>query len=432
MNINVAARNSPLSLVQVEEVLQELKIFVQEASFTVVSKPSKGDIDLKTSLRSLEKTDFFTYEMDQMVLSGECRIAIHSAKDLPEPLTEGLQIVAITRGMDPGDSLVMREEDSFDTLPSGAKIATCSLRREEAVGALRNDLTFIDLRGTIHKRLEPLKNFEADGVVIAECALERLKLTHLNRIRIPGPPLSMQGRLAIVSRKNDIEMEELFRPLNSELMPKALYLGPSFPKCAFKGKNTYHCPLIFTKPLQISLENWNQFTHVILTSKEAIQILVNQLRREKLEVASKTFITTGKASSDVLKAYGISAQFPEQETAEGVAKIISQIQDKNAYFFWPHSSGARPIIEEALKERAYFAPVLYETIADPKAKLPNLTDFQEILFSSPSTVDAFFALMPQVPSHLIFTPIGPITAQALEKQLCSCSFNGGNNNESRK
>jgi hydroxymethylbilane synthase len=425
IHLKAAARNSPLSLVQVKEVLAELK----DVSFTVLSRPSKGDLDLNTSLRSLDKTDFFTYEMDQMVLSGECRIAIHSAKDLPEPLTEGLQIVAITRGLDPGDSLVMREEECFDLLPSGAKIATCSLRREEAVKGLRDDLTFIDLRGTIHKRLEVLDTFEADGVVVAECALERLGLTHLNRIRIPGPPLSMQGRLAVVSRKNDGEMEELFRPLNSELMPKALYLGPTFPKYAFREKNIHHCPLIFAKPLPISLENWDQFTHVILTSKEAIQLLMAKLRKRQLKLASKTIITIGKGSSEVLKAYGMSPLVPEQETAEGVAKIIKQVSDKNPYFFWPHSAKARPMIKEALiqKGHAYFAPVLYETTLDPKAKLPDLTDFQEVLFSSPSTVDAFFGLMPNPPSHLIFTPIGPVTAQALEKRCCGAI----NNQESR-
>lgn len=401
--MKVAARNSPLSLIQVEEVQQELG----KMKFTVVSKPSKGDLDLKTSLRSLDKTDFFTYEMDQMVLSGECRIGIHSAKDLPEPLTEGLQIVAITRGKDPGDSLVMREGDTFDTLPKGAKIATCSVRREEAVKTMRNDLTFIDLRGTIHKRLEPLSTFEADGVVIAECALERLGLTHLNRIRIPGPPLSMQGRLAIVSRQGDHEMEELFRPLDSRQMAKALYLGPTFPKFAFREKNIYHCPLIYTKPFDVPLNDWDKFTHVILTSKEAAHLLMTKLRNKKLD---KTFITTGKATAEVLKEYGITAIFPENETAEGVAELIRPI---SGHFFWPHSKGSRPIIEEALKGKPYFAPILYETLPDPRASLPDLNDFHEILFSSPSTVEAFFALSPKVPPHLILTPIGPITAQVL-------------------
>lgn len=398
--IKVAARNSPLSLIQVEEVQQELG----KMAFTVVSKPSKGDLDLKTSLRTLDKTDFFTYEMDQMVLSGECRIGIHSAKDLPEPLAEGLQIIAITRGKDPGDSLVMREGEN---LRGGAKIATCSTRREEAVKAMRSDLTFIDLRGTIHKRLELLSTFEADGVVIAECALQRLGLTHLNRIRIPGPPLSMQGRLAIVSRKGDKEMEELFRPLDSRLMPKALYLGPTFPKFAFREKNIYHYPLIYTKPFDIPLNDWDKFTHVLLTSKEAVHILMPRLRKAKLD---KTFITTGKATAEVLKEYGVSALVPEKETAEGVAELIRPI---SGHFFWPHSKGSRDIIEDALKGKPYFAPILYETLLDPRATLPDLTDFHEILFSSPSTVEAFFALSPKVPPHLILNPIGPVTAQAL-------------------
>ncbi len=163
-----------------------------------------GDLDQKTSLRILDKTDFFTRELDRLVLDGSIRLAIHSAKDLPDPLAEGLCIAAMTNGLDPRDALVFR-----DTLPENAWIATSSKRREEMVDLLRPGFRFKDLRGTIHERLAQLDNGYADGVVIAEAALIRLQLTHLNRIYLPGPVAEGQGRLAIVCRKDDSELIEL-------------------------------------------------------------------------------------------------------------------------------------------------------------------------------------------------------------------------------
>ncbi len=158
-----------------------------------------GDRDRTTSLRTLDKTDFFTRELDQLLLAGAIDAAIHSAKDLPEPLPQGLTLAALTKGLDPRDSLVLREGE---TLQPNSLIATSSLRREETVRALCPTARFIDLRGTIHERLAKLHKKEADGVVLAECALIRLKLTHLNRIPLPGETAPLQGRLAIIVRSN--------------------------------------------------------------------------------------------------------------------------------------------------------------------------------------------------------------------------------------
>jgi porphobilinogen deaminase len=139
----------------------------------------------------MEKTDFFTRELDEMVLRGEVDAAVHSAKDLPEVLPEGLEVAAITKGLDGRDALVMRQPLFV--------VATSSERREEEVRKLFPGVAFRDLRGTIGERLAIWERGEVDGVVVAEAALIRLSLTHLPRLFLPGPPL--QGRLAIVTRK---------------------------------------------------------------------------------------------------------------------------------------------------------------------------------------------------------------------------------------
>ncbi len=210
----VGARSSQLSRLQVQEVRVALQQFHPEVDFEVFYFMSTGDRDQKTSLRSLGRTNFFTKEIDDAVLQGTCRLGIHSAKDLPVPLTEGLALFCLTAGLDPSDSLVLRREDTLYSLPSGARIATSSIRREDMVKQLRADLQFVDLRGTIEQRLAKLDRGEADGVVIAEAALIRLGWTHLNRIRLPGPTAEGQGQLAVVGRSGDGEMEGLFSCLD--------------------------------------------------------------------------------------------------------------------------------------------------------------------------------------------------------------------------
>lgn len=214
--VRVGGRSSPLSQVQIEEVYQELSRFYPQIRFEITLFTTYGDQDRTTSLRGLEKTDFFTKELDEALLAGNIDAAIHSAKDLPEPLPEGLTIAAITEGLDPADSLILKEGWSIDSLPPGALIATSSIRREEAVRQLRSDVRFLDLRGTIHERLEQLKRPEIYGVVIAEAALIRLGLISLNRIALPGDAAPLQGKLAVICREKDAEIHRLFSCLHDK------------------------------------------------------------------------------------------------------------------------------------------------------------------------------------------------------------------------
>jgi hydroxymethylbilane synthase len=209
--IRVGARSSSLSKKQVEEVYQQLKAIHPHVVFEPLYVETKGDKDQTTSLRFLEKTDFFTLEIDEMVLKGDCRVGIHSAKDLPDPLPPGLAVAAITEGVDPADVLVVREGAQF---PFDGVVATSSIRREVSVKQLYPFATFQDIRGNIEERLAKLFRGEIDGVVIAEAAIIRLGLTQLKRIRLPGSVAPLQGRLAVTIREDDQEMKDLFLPLH--------------------------------------------------------------------------------------------------------------------------------------------------------------------------------------------------------------------------
>ena len=212
-NISVGARGSRLSKAQVEEVYQELIEHHPHVQFTPIwVTTNTGDLDKTTSLRHLEKSNFFTDEIDARQIKGEFRISIHSAKDLPDPLHPELEIIALTKGVDPSDSLVVREFP----LPFGARIGTSSLRREAFLKNWRKDLVCVDVRGTIDERLKALDDGIIDGLVMAEAALIRLKLTDRPRIHLDTDTAALQGRLAIIARKDDIEMKNLFLELHEK------------------------------------------------------------------------------------------------------------------------------------------------------------------------------------------------------------------------
>jgi hydroxymethylbilane synthase len=213
--IKIAARDSLLSRVQVQEVFVELQRFFPDLHFETFFMKTTGDLNLQTSLLGLEKTDFFTQELDSAVLTHKCDVAIHSAKDLPQPLPIGLKIYAITQGVDPSDVLVLREGETLSTLPRQAKIGTSSLRRIETVKALLKECKPIDIRGAVEQRLALLLNGEVDAVVVAEAALIRLKLTHLNRYILQGEVSAMQGRLAVVGRENNPLLDHMFQSIHS-------------------------------------------------------------------------------------------------------------------------------------------------------------------------------------------------------------------------
>lgn len=212
--INVAARSSALSKAQVSEVEGELRAFHPHVIFSPEWIQTHGDQDRSTSLRSLPKSDFFTREVDAKVLAGACRVAVHSAKDLPEILPMGLKLVALTRGVDPRDALVFRKGQALETLPRDARIGTSSARRDELLRSMRPDLICTDVRGTIEERLKLIDQGVIDGLVVAEAALIRLGLTHLPRLILEGETAPLQGRLAILAREDDEEMDALFACLD--------------------------------------------------------------------------------------------------------------------------------------------------------------------------------------------------------------------------
>lgn len=419
MKIVVGARGSNLSIKQVEEVLGELRAHTPQIVFEPIWTTTKGDRDLTSSLVPMDKTNFFTKEIDEMLLEKKCRIAIHSAKDLPEPLPKGLFLIALTKGQDPSDSLVLREGE---TLKKNGVIGSSSLRRNRILRTLRPDLSCVEVRGPIEKRLEKLASGEIDGLVVAEAALVRLGLTHLNRIPLPGETAVNQGKLAIIAREGDREMEELFAPLDRRTKGKALYVG------LHAKEEATHLPLIEIVPRRFdspevtsAFADIPQYTHIIFTSKSGVDVFFNCLKHHGHEtIEGKRVIAVGKATAARLAEKGVEgAVIAMDETQEGVIHMLAMEDLDDAYFLLPQSSRARPSLAQTLLLRRVRHQLchLYDTrVKKPDVK-PNLESFDEIIFTSPSTVEAFIEIFGSLPKDKKLTSIGPITSQKLKLSL---------------
>lgn len=438
----VATRASPLALAQVTEVADAIAFHNPAVKLIPVPMTTIGDRDQQTPLRTLPKDDFFTRELDDALLQRRCHIAIHAAKDLPDPMADGLTIVALTSGLDSGDVLVMPHGSSFYLLPPGSLIATSSPRRESSVKALRPDLSFRDLRGTIHQRLALLDSGAAAGVVVAEAALLRLGLSHLNRIRLPGPYTPLQGRLAIVARIGDDAMDALFRPLDSPSTPKPyiqLHVGLTPPPPPPQPDvTTLHCPLIATVPrdyrdpsLATIAATLSAYSHCIFTSKNSVKYFLELLRYYDVDphktLATMTILTIGTATAATLLTVNIPSHSiinAPIATAEGLCRLLDTLpldSHHSPHLLWPHSSLSRTTIGDFLTARKipWQGCILYDTVvsAASQLQLPSLDSVDEVIFTSPSTIDAFVHLYGALPNPTTtaLRPIGPITAQHLSR-----------------
>ena len=217
--IRIGTRKSPLALKQVEEVLEALKRQGTFLSCVIVDLETTGDLDKKTALSEVEGSDFFTRELDRALLEGEIDCAVHSAKDLPDEIPDGLEVAVMTPSPEAADALVSRGGKKFSELPPGARIGVSSRRRKEQVRNFRPDLVAIDIRGTIGERLQQLDAGQYDAVIIAAVALLRLGWAHRIAEKLDlraFPPHLFQGRLAVLVRKGD-PLGDVFAQLEGNL-----------------------------------------------------------------------------------------------------------------------------------------------------------------------------------------------------------------------
>ena len=196
--IRVIARGSRLSRLQVEEVFKNFP----ELAYEIKYLESYGDKNQQISLLNGEApADIFTRELDDAIRQGDADIAIHSAKDLPYPLPEDIEVIALFPAFDTTDSLVSRDHKKLAELPAGSIIGTSSPLRKKSLNELRPDLTIKGIRGCIEERVQQVKDGKYDAAIVATCALKRLGMEDEIAEVLPFPTHPLQGFLAITAKK---------------------------------------------------------------------------------------------------------------------------------------------------------------------------------------------------------------------------------------
>ena len=205
--IRVIARGSRLSRLQVEEVFKNFP----ELAYEIKYLESYGDKNQQISLLNGEApADIFTRELDDAIRQGDADIAIHSAKDLPYPLPEDIEVIALFPAFDTTDSLVSRDHKKLAELPAGSIIGTSSPLRKKGLSELRPDLTIKGIRGCIEERVQQVKDGKYDAAIVATCALKRLGMEDEIAEVLPFPTHPLQGFLAITAKKGSQALQQAF------------------------------------------------------------------------------------------------------------------------------------------------------------------------------------------------------------------------------
>lgn len=215
--LTIATRGSALALWQAHHIRDCLIELEPELQVDLSIIKTKGDIILDVPLAQVGGKGLFVKEIEEALLSGNADLAVHSMKDVPMVLPEGLLLGAIPERADPADMLLSTRYASLADLPPGSRVGTCSLRRQAQLLRLRPDLRLETLRGNVDTRLRKLAEGQYEAIVLAAAGLSRLGLSAPYASRLEAPdflPAVGQGTLGIECRMDDAVVRNLLARLD--------------------------------------------------------------------------------------------------------------------------------------------------------------------------------------------------------------------------
>lgn len=217
--LRIATRKSTLALWQANHVKALLEKAHGDLRVELLPLVTSGDLQQQGPLSAIGGKGLFVKELEQALLENRADIAVHSMKDVPAHLPDGLALPVVLAAEDPRDAFVSNRYATLDELPAAARIGTASLRRQAQLRQYRPDLEFLLLRGNVETRLRKLDENLFDAIVLACAGLKRLGLG--NRIRSAlsleqSLPAIGQGVIGIECRRSDARTRELIDPLNDD------------------------------------------------------------------------------------------------------------------------------------------------------------------------------------------------------------------------
>ncbi|MDP3434147.1 MAG: hydroxymethylbilane synthase [Bacteroidota bacterium] len=216
-NIRIGTRGSQLALYQAKKVKATLEILFPGLQVKLEIIKTKGDKILDVALSKIGDKGLFTKEIENALIDGSVDLAVHSLKDLPTALPEGLKLGAVLERGEFRDALVSKGGKKLSELGAGDVVATSSLRRQAGLMKMNNQIIIKDIRGNVNSRLQKMEDGYCDAMIMAAAGLQRLGLekciTEIIDPEVIVPAVS-QGAIAIEIRLNDPEVEFLMEKIN--------------------------------------------------------------------------------------------------------------------------------------------------------------------------------------------------------------------------
>ena len=233
MALRIGTRGSPLALAQTRQVRSLLAAAhrCDEGRFEIVVIKTSGDMIQDRALSEAGGKGLFTKEIDAAMLAGDIDAAVHSSKDLPTLLPEGVEITGYLPREDVRDALISARADSVAALPPGARLGTASLRRQAQVKRLRPDIVICLLRGNVETRLRKAETGEVDATLLAYAGLKRLGLAHRVTALLDVAdflPAVGQGAIGLTARSGDSATRNVLAPILDEATWHALAAERAF------------------------------------------------------------------------------------------------------------------------------------------------------------------------------------------------------------
>jgi len=217
--IRIGTRGSQLALYQAKKVKATLESIFPQLQVELKIIKTKGDKILDVALSKIGDKGLFTKEIENELLDGTVDIAVHSLKDLPTLLPDGLKLGAVLERGEFRDALVSKKGKKLSDLGAGDVVATSSLRRIAGLLKVNNQIVIKDIRGNVNSRLQKMEDGYCDAMIMAAAGLQRLGLeNYITEIIDPEVilPAVSQGAIAIETRIGDLEVEALMAKINHQ------------------------------------------------------------------------------------------------------------------------------------------------------------------------------------------------------------------------
>ncbi|TCD15886.1 hydroxymethylbilane synthase [Oricola cellulosilytica] len=231
--IRIGTRGSPLALAQANEARDKLVAAhgIPANAIDIIVISTAGDRIQDRPLSEVGGKGLFTQELEEQLLDGRIDIAVHSSKDMPTVLPEGLALTAFLEREDPRDAFISHDAGSLESLPEGAVVGSSSLRRQALIRRIRPDVEVVGFRGNVQTRLRKLSEGVAHATLLANAGLRRLGMASIvTDLMEPDyfPPAPGQGAICIEGRAGDARTDALVAPLNHDATTIALSCERAF------------------------------------------------------------------------------------------------------------------------------------------------------------------------------------------------------------